>query len=122
MLPPEDACRKMKLESLPEPLFVSAVGMDPTVDGFSGVLVEIYRERAPSGRVRYVLLETATATGNHLLRFTSTDPSLVAGILLREIGGIRGLEGVMGDLSERPEGFYAYVLSAATPSHKLDGT
>ena len=96
----------MKLESLPEPLFVSAVGMDPALDGFSGVLVEIYREKDPAGGVRYVLLETATATGNRLLEFTSTDPSLVAGILLREIGGIRGIEKVMDTLEEGPEGFY----------------
>ena len=89
----------MKLESLPEPLFVWAVGMDPALDGFSGVLVEIYREKDPSGEVRYVLLETASATGNHLLKFTSTDPSLVAGILLREIGGVRGAE-------EVPEGLF----------------
>ena len=95
----------MKLESLPEQLFVSTVRMDPALDGFSGVLVEIYREKDPSGGFRYVLLETATATGNRLLKFTSTDPSLVAGILLREIGGIRGVEEVLGNLSERPEGF-----------------
>jgi hypothetical protein len=36
----------MKLERLPEQLFVSFVGMDPALDGFSGVFVEIYRERA----------------------------------------------------------------------------
>ena len=84
----------MKLESLPEQLFVSAVDMDPALDGFSGVLVEVYRERDPSGGVRYVLLETASATGNYLLKFTSADPSLVARIFLREIGGIRGVEGV----------------------------
>jgi hypothetical protein len=82
----------MKLESLPEPLFVSVVGMDPALDGFSGVLVEIYCERDPSGGDRYVLLETASATGNRLLRFTSADPSQVARILLEEIGGIRGFE------------------------------
>jgi hypothetical protein len=84
----------MKLESLPEQLFVSAVGMDPALDGFSGVLVEIYRERDPSGGVRYVLLETASATGNHLLRFTSADPALIAGMLLQEIGGIQNFEGM----------------------------
>jgi hypothetical protein len=83
----------MKLESLPEPLFVSAVGMDPALDGFSGVLVEVYREKDLSSGVRYVLLETASATGNQLLKFTSTDPSLVARILLREIGGISAFEG-----------------------------
>ncbi len=82
----------MKLDSLPEQLFASAVGMDPLLDGFSGVLVEIYREREPSGGFRYVLIETASATGNRLLRFASVDPSLVASILLEEIGGIRGFE------------------------------
>ncbi len=84
----------MKLESPPEQLFVSAVGMDPALDGFSSVLVEIYREREPSGVFRYVLLMIASATGNRLLKFTSTDPSLVAGTLLREIGGIENFEGV----------------------------
>src|SRR5919112_1423603 len=32
--------RKMKLESLPEQLFTTVVGMDPLLDGFSGVLVD----------------------------------------------------------------------------------
>ena len=82
----------MKLESLPEQLFVSVVGMDPALDGFSGVLVEIYRERDPSDGFRYVLLETASATGNRLLRLASVDPSLVASILFEKIGGIRGFE------------------------------
>ena len=82
----------MKLESLPEPLFATVVGMDPALDGFSGVLVEIYREREPSGGDRYVLLETASATGNRLLRFTSADPLQVARILLEEIGDIWGFE------------------------------
>jgi hypothetical protein len=63
----------MELEGLPEQLFVSAVGMDPLLDGFSGVLVEIYRERDPSGEYRYVLLETACGSGNQLLRFSSKD-------------------------------------------------
>ena len=58
----------------------------------AAVLVEIYRERDPSGRMRYVLLETASATGNRLLRFTSADPSLVARLLVEEIGGIWGFE------------------------------
>lgn len=84
----------MKLESLPDPLFVLAVGMDPALDGFLGVLVEVYREKDLSGGVRYVLLETASATGNQLLKFTSTDPSLVARILLREIGNISAFEGL----------------------------
>jgi hypothetical protein len=82
----------VKLENVPEQLFAAAVGMDPILDGFSDVLVEIYRERDPSGRMRYVLLETASATGNRLLRFTSADPSLVARLLVEEIGGIWGFE------------------------------
>jgi hypothetical protein len=84
----------MKLENLPEHLFVSAVGMDPALDGFSGVLVEIYREKDPSGGFHYVLLETACATGDRLLKYTSADPSFIAGVLLREIGGIRGFQGI----------------------------
>ena len=82
----------MKFESLPEQLFVSSVGMDPALDGFSGVLVEIYREKDASGRFRYVLLETASATGNRLLRFTSADLALVVTVLLQEIGGTQDFE------------------------------
>ena len=75
----------MKLESLPEQLFVSVVSMDPALDGFSGVLVEIYRHREFSGGERYVLLETA-ATGNQLLRFSSKDRDLVYAALSQELG------------------------------------
>ena len=77
---------QMKLESLPEQLFTSVVDMDPLLDGFSGVLVEIYREREPSGGFRYVLLETASGTGDQLLRFSSKDGALVYAALAREIG------------------------------------
>ncbi len=76
----------MKVNSLPEQLFASAVNMDPLLDGFSGVLVEIYRERESSGGLRYVLLETASATGNQLFRFSSKDRELVYAALAREIG------------------------------------
>ena len=76
----------MKLDSLPVLLVATAVGMDPVLDGFSGVLVEIYRERDPSGAFRYVLLETACATGNQLLRFSSEDRELVYAALARELG------------------------------------
>ena len=59
--------------------------MDPLLDGFSGVLVEIYRERDPSGGFRYVLLETACVSGNQLLRFSSKDKGLVYVALAREL-------------------------------------
>jgi len=79
--------RRMKLESVPEQLFTSVVGMDPLLDGFSGVLVEIYREREPSGGYRYILLETASGTGAQLLKFSSKDKELVYAALARELGG-----------------------------------
>jgi hypothetical protein len=75
----------MKLDSQPEQLFASVVVMDPLLDGFSGVLVEIYRERDPSGGYRYVLLETACASGNQLFRFSSKDKGLVSAALAREL-------------------------------------
>jgi hypothetical protein len=75
----------MKLDSLQEQLFASAVEMDPLLDGFYGVLVEIYREREDSGDFRYVLLATATATGNRLFRFSSKDRGLVYAVLVREL-------------------------------------
>ncbi len=78
--------RRMKLESVPEQLFTSVVGMDPLLDGFSGVLVEIYREREPSGGYRYVLLETASGTGDQLLRFSSKDRELFYATCARELG------------------------------------
>ena len=78
----------MKLESLPEQLFVSAMGMDPALDCFSGVLIEIYRQKESSGGERYVLLETATATGNQLLRFSSKDRDLVYAALSQELGNL----------------------------------
>jgi len=83
---------KMKLESLPEQLFTTVVGMDPLLDGFSGVLVEIYRERESSGGFRYVLLETASGTGDQLLRFSSKDRELVYTALAHELGARPGSE------------------------------
>jgi len=44
-----------------ESLFVE---LDPLADGFTGVLLEVQRRGD-----RYVLMETATTTGNLLLRF-----------------------------------------------------
>jgi hypothetical protein len=81
----EEQERKMKLDSLQEQLFASAIDMDPLLDGFSGVLVEIYREREFSGGFRYVLRETACATGNCLLTFSSKDRELVHAALAGEL-------------------------------------
>ncbi len=61
-----------------ESLFVE---LDPLQDGFVGVLLEIYRLGD-----EYVLLETATATGNRLLRISSKDRGLVYDALANERG------------------------------------
>jgi hypothetical protein len=71
----------MKLEGDIELLETLFVELDPLVDGFIGVLVEIHRRGD-----RYVLLEVAPATGNRLLRFSSTDRKLVYALLHRELG------------------------------------
>jgi hypothetical protein len=59
----------MEYTELLEVLFVE---MDPLEDGFSEALVEVHRHGD-----RYVMLETAPATGNQLLRFSSKDKDLV---------------------------------------------
>jgi hypothetical protein len=59
----------MEYTELLEVLFVE---MDPLEDGFSEALVEVHRHGD-----RYVMLETAPATGNQLFRFSSKDKDLV---------------------------------------------
>jgi hypothetical protein len=54
-----------------KPLELPFVALDPPTDGFAGVLLEACRRGD-----RYVLLETATTTGNRLLRFSSKDREL----------------------------------------------
>jgi hypothetical protein len=62
-----------------ESLFVE---LDPLEDGFVGVLLEVYRLGD-----RYVLLQTAPATGNRLLRFSSKDRELIYAAFAKELGG-----------------------------------
>jgi hypothetical protein len=57
------------------------VEMDPVLDGFCGVLVELLG--VGEG---YVLLETAAGTGNRLLRFSSESPDLAYAIFEAELG------------------------------------
>ncbi len=57
------------------------VEMDPLQHGFVGVLIEVHR----CGD-RYILSETATATGNRLLAFSSKNKGLVYDIFARELG------------------------------------
>jgi hypothetical protein len=56
------------------------VEMDPILDGFRGVLVELLGVGES-----YVLLETAVGTGNRLLRFTSESPHLAYALFEAEL-------------------------------------
>ena len=57
------------------------VEMDPVLDGFCGVLVELVGVGES-----YVLLETAAGTGNRLLRFASKSPDLAHALFEAELG------------------------------------
>lgn len=57
------------------------VEMDPVLDGFRGVLVELLGVGES-----YVLLETAAGTGNRLLRFSSEPPELAYALFEDELG------------------------------------
>ena len=57
------------------------VEMDPILDGFRGVLVELVG--VGEG---YVLLETAVGTGNRLLRFASESADLAYALFEAELG------------------------------------
>ena len=57
------------------------VEMDPLVDGFRGVLVELLGVGE-----NYVLLETAVGTGNRLLKFSSESPDLAYALFEAELG------------------------------------
>ena len=74
---PKDRCVREDTELL-ESLFVE---LDPLVEGFAGVLLEIHRHGN-----RYVLQELAPVTGNRLLRFSSKDRELVYAALTHELG------------------------------------
>jgi hypothetical protein len=58
------------------------VEMDPVVEGFLGVFVELVR--VGEG---YVLRETAAGTGNQLLYFCTGNKDLAYAALLRELSG-----------------------------------
>lgn len=70
----------MKLSESYAVLETVVVGMDPAVDGFAGVLVELTFDGE-----RYIITETALGSGNHLLRFRSGDRSLVYALFEVEV-------------------------------------
>ncbi len=73
----------MKLEEDIELLESLFVELDPLVA--SGVLLEVYRQGD-----RYVLLETAPASGNRILMFSSKDGGLVYAAFGQELDHLTG--------------------------------
>lgn len=70
----------MKLCKSYEVIESVAVEMDPTIDGFAGVFLELIFDGE-----RYVLVETALGTGNRLLCFRSRDRRLAYAIFDAEL-------------------------------------
>jgi hypothetical protein len=59
------------------------VGMDPVLDGFAGVLVELVFDGE-----RYVLVETALGSGNRLLRFRSDERKLAYALFEEKLSDV----------------------------------
>lgn len=57
------------------------IELDPILDGFEGVFIELSCRGSD-----YILTETAVATGNSLLKFSSTDAAVAYGLFCRETG------------------------------------
>jgi len=71
----------MRLVGRHEVLESVFVEMDPVLDGFRGVLVELL-----GGGEGYALLETAVGTGNRLLEFRTRSPLLARSVFEAELG------------------------------------
>lgn len=78
----ERRCVCVKVADGYEVLESVVVEMDPVVDGFAGVLVELVFDGE-----RHVLSETALGSGNRLLRFRSPDPGPAYALLAAELSG-----------------------------------
>lgn len=61
------------------------VELDPVIDGCLGVFVELYRQESFEGDIRFVLTETAAATGNVLLRLNTTSEARARAALAAEL-------------------------------------
>lgn len=70
-----------------EPLtvYLGSVDMDPVEEGFQGVLVEVHMNTSAEDGVVFVLEETVTRTGALLLRLSSSDPTVVAEQLAKDV-------------------------------------
>ena len=61
--------------------------LDPVLDGFSGVLLELVHEMDPSGEERYLFKETAAGTGNRLLSLETSSKELACLLFEYEMEG-----------------------------------
>lgn len=61
------------------------IAMDPVLEGFEGVLVELSCQGES-----YVLTETAVGTGNRLLAFSSNNESLIYALLHQQLSNALG--------------------------------
>lgn len=83
----ERACDGVKVAKNYEILESVVVGMDPALNGFAEVLVELVFDGE-----RYVLVETALGSGNRLLRFRSGDRELARALFRAELSGAGGAD------------------------------
>lgn len=75
-----------------------AVEMDPALDGFTGVFVELVFDGE-----RYVFAETALGSGNHLFRFRSDSRRLAYALFHAELPGTGGANrAAQGPTPRRP--------------------
>lgn len=88
----------MKIVEGYEVLESVAVAMDPVLDGFAGVLVELVFDGE-----RYTLSEMALGSGNRLLRFRSEDRRLAYALFEAELPG---------DGAERPKSSAEFIGNA----------
>lgn len=70
----------METQALLESAYIE---LDPVLDGFAGVLVELSQHDD-----EYVLTETAAGTGNQLLRFVSSDCRLTYELFRAQISEV----------------------------------
>ena len=76
----EGWCCGVKFSERYEVLESVAVGMDPAIDGFAGVLIEL----VAAGET-YAVVETAAGSGNRLLLFRSRSQELARSFFKAEL-------------------------------------
>ena len=73
----------MRVDGVYEVLESVAVVMDPAMDGFAGMLVDLVFDGE-----RYVFSETALGSGDRILRFRSRDAGPAYALFAEELSGL----------------------------------